>query len=293
MEKNIPNTFTYYYVAGSTGGVDPLAGKYLLKAYGINPDFEGIQSNVVTYAQSVSDIALRKSVNKEWYKKNELSPGLLAYGYNVLMSLDPNSVLLTQHDNDSYPVWMLQDALGIRTDVLVINIDFLILDSYREKVFKDLSITPIDLRTKSINDYGLNWKTIVHHILTNYKNIRPLFLGLTLFPELYEDFSKKLFVSGLTLKYSDKPLNQVAKNKELFENLFLLDYLKIGFTNDISQSNVNIQNLNYFKSFKIVYDYYKSNKMVDNAKKIRELSLLIASKADDHKLIDKTKSDFK
>jgi len=64
-------------------------------------------------------------------------------------------------------------------------------------------------------------------------------------------------------------------------------------TNDIGQVNVNTQNLNYLKSFKIVYDYYKSNKLLDKAKKVKELSLLIASKTEDHKIIDTTKSDFK
>ena len=93
-------------------------------------------------------------------KKNELSPGLINYGYNTLMSLDANAILLTQHDNDSYPVWMLQDASSIRADVLVINIDFLILDSYREKVFKDLDLPTLKLSTNTINDYRANWKPL-------------------------------------------------------------------------------------------------------------------------------------
>lgn len=50
MKQYIPNTFIYYFVAGSTGGVDPNAGPYLLKAYAMNPDFDGINSDMVTYA---------------------------------------------------------------------------------------------------------------------------------------------------------------------------------------------------------------------------------------------------
>ncbi|MGB4400980.1 MAG: hypothetical protein WBJ10_16530 [Daejeonella sp.] len=46
------------------------------------------------------------------------------------MSLEPNSLLLTQHDNDTYPVWMLQDTFGIKKDVKVLNIDFIILDRF-------------------------------------------------------------------------------------------------------------------------------------------------------------------
>ena len=95
LEKYIPNTFIYYFIVGTMGGVNPSAGESLLKAYNLNPTFEGIHSNMVTYSQSINNLELRKKVNKEWFKINELSPGLLAYGYNVLMSLDSNSVLLT------------------------------------------------------------------------------------------------------------------------------------------------------------------------------------------------------
>ncbi|HET6766408.1 MAG TPA: hypothetical protein VFH08_03380, partial [Chitinophagaceae bacterium] len=293
MAKFIPNTFTYYYAAGSTGGVDPSSGKYLIKAYEMNPEFEGIHASVVTYAQSIFDTALRKSANKIWFKKNELSPGLIAYGYNVLMSVDPDAVLLTQHDNDSYPVWMLQDVSAVRTGILVINIDFLILDSYRDKVFKDLDLPPLDLSRHNINDYRDNWKTIVHHILNHYKNKRSLYVGLTLFPELYQDFSNKLFVSGLALRYSNVPINLSARNRQICESLFLLDYLKIGFVDDNNQSSVDAQNLNYLKCFKIVYDHYKTNKNIDKAKKIKVLSLLVGSKTENREFIDKLKLDFK
>lgn len=124
MAINIPNTFTYYFVSGSTGGVDPTAGQDLLKAYEMNPNFDGIDSDVVTLAQSLSDTLLRQKVNKKWFSKNNYSIGLLNYAYNVLMSVDKNAVLFTEHDNDSYPIWMLQDAKSIRKDVTVINIDF-------------------------------------------------------------------------------------------------------------------------------------------------------------------------
>ena len=293
MEKFIPNTFTYYFAAGSTGGVDPSSGKYLVKAYEMNPEFEGIHASVVTYAQSIFDTTLRKSANKQWFKKNELSPGLVAYGYNVLMSLEPNAVLLTQHDNDSYPVWMLQDASEIRQNVLVINIDFLILDSYREKVFKKLNIPQMKLSTNNINEYRSNWKAIVHHILAYYKNDRPLYVGLTLFPELYKDFSSKLFVSGLALKYSNKPIDLISKNRQLFEDIFLLDYLQLNVSNDSNQKTVDEQNLNYLKSFKIVYDHYKSVKNPDKAKKIKTISFLIGNKSSDKEFINKLKLDFK
>ncbi len=293
MEKYIPNTFTFYYVKGSTGGVNPEAGSYLMKAYAINPNFDGIHSDVVTYAQSILDHQLRAKANKEWYQKNDMSPGLLAYGYNLLMSVDAESILLTQHDNDSYPVWMLQDVLGIRKNVKVINIDFLIHQRYREKVFKDLNISQTDLPGQTINEWEDNWKTIVAYILSNYKGKKPLYVSLTLSLELYKNYLPKLFTSGLALYFSEKPVNVVAKNMSLIENVFLLDYIKRQVINETNVAAVNLQNLNYLKSLKITYDYFKKRNQLDKTKQIRTLSLLIAEKVADKKILEDVRSNFK
>ncbi len=129
MKNYIPGTFTSYYLSYLTGGIGLENSRNLMKAYKMNPNFPGIHSSVVSYAESSMDTGLRIKTNKLWFKKNYLSVQLLNYSYNVLMSLDSNAVLFTQNDNDTYPVWMLQDALGIRKDVKLINIDSLLLDS--------------------------------------------------------------------------------------------------------------------------------------------------------------------
>lgn len=291
MGKYIPDTFTYNYVSYSQRGIDPSKGSFLLKAYQMNPDFEGINSEMVTYAVSILDNYLRKKVNNAWYLRNELSPGLLAYAYNVLMSLESSSVLLTQHDNDSYPVWMLQDVKGIRSDVMVINFDFLLLDSYREKVFNTLKIKQLDL--KLTDSYEVNWKNVLRHLLTNYSNARPLYIGMTVSRDLYKDFSDKISISGLAFRFRPETGNMVELNRQLIEHSFLLDYLKVQLMPDSNQKNTDRLNLNYLRSFKIVYSSYKSNKEVINADKIRELALIIAGRSADESVINQTNQDFK
>jgi hypothetical protein len=251
-------------------GFDPTKGSFLLKAYDMNPDFEGIHATMITYTDCIFDFEKRKEVNKKWFERNEMSPGLLNYGYNVLMSLETDAIIFTQHDNDTYPLWMIQDVKNIRTDVTVLSFDMLLVKSYRDKVFEKYNIKELEDEFYESNPYSL--EAVLTHILSNYTGNRPVYVGLTATPKYYQ---KHMF------------------NTALVDNLFHLDYLSIQLTDDKNQSNVNYQNRNYLKCFEILYKYNISKNQIDKADKISNFAVLIAENSGDIELIAKVKQEYK
>jgi hypothetical protein len=84
----------------------------------------GSRRSMVMAASPVMALALIPLLTNWKYATREGDYAARDFAYNVLQSVEPYGVLITNGDNDTFPLWYLQEVEGIRRDVTVIVMSY-------------------------------------------------------------------------------------------------------------------------------------------------------------------------
>lgn len=89
-------------------------------------------------------LAVPTLMAKEGWDDHDRSNKYLAHStaYNTLMSCEKNAILFTFGDNDTYPLWYLQEVERVRTDVRIINMSLLGIDWYIDQLNNKMNDAP-------------------------------------------------------------------------------------------------------------------------------------------------------
>ena len=276
MGKALPNSYEYNFCKWQLGGNDMKYYSYLLKAIDIDPNRIENIDYMINIGEITRNVKQREEYSIKNQKAGQLSTGMIYYNYNQIIGLEKNAILLTAGDNDTYPSWYLQ-AIGIRKDVLVLNLHLLLMKEYRDKVFSELGVSNLDFDMNSQEEQDNFKRKLVKHLSTNKKGY-PVYLAVTSCGhDIYmKDIENQLYLTGLAYVYDTSSVDNMAFLKKNFETQFALDYLDKAFYPEMSQNVIRTMNTNYLIPMLKLYEHYKLSGELRKQQWLKEKILLVA-----------------
>jgi len=176
---------------------------------------------------------------KKYLEKINLDERYITQAKNYLNSCDKNAILFTYGDNDTYQLWYVQEKLGYRKDITVINNSLLGMPVY-DVILKNKAVVSFNTPANYLADQASD---IAYFKENKEKTIKPA-------PSLnLHDFIKALYLKKYPISYTDFVVPSYPSKKIMYttallpqksisfnvgDYLFLNDYMML----DIIESNL-------------------------------------------------------
>ncbi|MBC8145290.1 MAG: T9SS type A sorting domain-containing protein [bacterium] len=276
MERAVPNSYEYHLVRWLIGGNNRSLFHHLETALALKPNFAELAPDLISYYELGGDRDKVKEYAKKWYESKALSPSLYEYTYNVLASLEPDAVIFTGGDLDTYPIWILQYVRGLRPDVTVVNTSLVMVAEYREWLMNEFNIggdkSLLDwerLATRSVVEIQAEFIQSVATMTAN----RPVYTALTLDPSQVALIENNLYLVGLANRFSTRRIDNMAMLERSWRT-FRLDYLEgtpYGETYGFDRTWLSKMNLNYVAPALLLYEHCSTANRTSDAQMYRSL----------------------
>ncbi|MFZ1688121.1 MAG: hypothetical protein WAU70_11900 [Flavobacteriales bacterium] len=209
MEEAVPGSFesdiaTFYLEFPKAEGfvaLDRAAAKDAQRTELCGPKLSQAAMSGNDQAMKTWSVALKE--------RGGLAPPLLDVAADVLASVDRDAVVLANGEMDTYPLWVEQHALDLRTDVLVVHQAGLADDDYRSLVWKKARAEGAVPGAESVGFV----KALAAH------SPRPVYLAPSCDRGLLNALRQDLYLTGLAMRYSSAPLDNLPKLKAVWPTL--------------------------------------------------------------------------
>lgn len=274
--KAIPNSFEANHIKFWNGDLMKESA-YLLKANQISPNDARAFHNLMIYYEIIGNQTEHERFAQKCFESGEIPAGILNWAYNVLSELEPNAILFTVGDNDTYATWIVQASKQFRKDVTIVNTSLMTIDDYRNKLFRDLGYPDLTVKT---TDGGKGYDENVAEIYKHFfSGKRPVYVASTGIENFKEKYGDKLYLTGLAYKYGSEPIDNISIIKRNFEKRYLLDHLTEVFSYNISDKVVCGFNETYLPGLLKLHKHYQESEEFGKAKNLEKYIVSISEES--------------
>lgn len=272
IDTRFEGTFEAYYAQAKAIGWTKEGIENLKLALEKEHRSEITLADRILLAEFDADIQSRQLLNQKLLESQSLYPSLLNYSYNVLMSVGHEGKLIVKGEATTIPLWLLQDVMGVRQDVDILNIDLAQNKDYLSDWLSRHQLNGIEM----IDDMGVG-KLIGK--LPELNTATDFYFGLTLPNEQVNSIEERLYVVGLASLHRNNQFDNYKMLKENIENRFLIDYLTVDFNGEPKTATGRVYETNYILPFLLLKEYYDELEDFDSSEKWENIILKLADRS--------------